>query len=326
MPDPATIGAFSAYAARLSLHGDFSPDGCTDEYTVYVADPDERLDLSDVSGLPDLGAEHPLDEDLTVAEFRIREHRPGELLRVVEVVYTRGEEETEGGSGSQTSVGKLTALDYPIYTQSGDLVTDQVNGGKVLNSAGDVYDSVPQFETLFTGVHFTRRVSSFPSAAIMLSGTVNSADISIYGVSFAKRTARCRVTARYTFDGSTRPWEMDVTVEPRHNFADSGAQYRYTNGTAAMNTDYSSVAGRGYDLGWDIAILDCGFEYLDSSSGSMVPFTVMVGGQTTTPQLPQKLTAQGGDGRSYGNESYLVVRTALGASWDALKAKSSAPS
>lgn len=326
MPDPATIGAFTAYAARLSLHGDFSPDGVTDEYTVYVDDPDERLDLSDVSGLPDLGDEHPLDSDLTVSEFRVREHAPGELFRIVEVVYSTGEEESEGSGSSATSIGKLTALDYPIYTQTGDLVTDQVNGGKVLNSAGDVYDSVPQFETLFTGVHFTRRVSSFPSAAIALSGTVNSADVSIYGVSFAKRTARCRVTARYNFDGSSRPWEMDVTIEPRHNYADSGAQYRYTNGAATMDTDYSSVQGRGYDLGWDLAILDCGFQYVDAVAGK-VRFTVTAdNGEQSAPQLPQLLTASGEDGRAYGTPSYLVVRTAAGANWDALKTKTNAPS
>lgn len=325
MPDPATIGAFAAYAARLSLHGDFSPDGCTDEYTVYVADPDERLDLSDVSGLPDLGDEHPLDSDLTVSEFRVREHNPGELFRIVEVVYTRGEEETEGGSGSQTSVGRLTALDYPIYTQTGDLVTDQVDGGKVLNSAGDVFDSVPQFETLFTGVHFTRRVSAFPSAAIALSGTVNSAAVTIYGVTFAQRTARCRVTARYNFDGSSRPWEMDVTIEPRHNYVASGQQYRTSAGAADM-TAYASVQGRGYDIGWDLAILDCGFQYVDAVQGK-VRFTVTAdNGEQSAPQLPQLLTASGEDGRAYGSESYLLVRTAAGANWDALKAKTNAPS
>lgn len=325
MPDPATIGAFTAYAARLSLHGDFSPDGVTDEYTVYVDDPDERLDLDDVTGLPDLGDAHPLDDNLTVSEFRVREHAPGELFRVVEVVYSTGEEESEGSGSSATSIGKLTALDYPIYTQTGDLVTDQVDGGKVLNSAGDVFDSVPQFETLFTGVHFTRRVSAFPSAAIALSGTVNSAAVTIYGVTFAQRTARCRVTARYNFDGSSRPWEMDVTIEPRHNYVESGQQYRTSAGAADM-TAYASVAGRGYDIGWDLAILDCGFQYIDAVAGK-VRFMVQdeTGGEGP-PQLPQLLTAAGEDGRAYGSESYLLVRTAAGENWDALKAKTNAPS
>lgn len=325
MPDPATIGAFTAYAARLSLHGDFSPDGVTDEYTVYVDDPDERLDLADVSGLPDLGDAHPLDDNLTVSEFRVREHQPGELFRIVEVAYTTGTEETEGSGSGATSIGRLTALDYPIYTQSGDLITDQLTGGKVLNSAGDVFDSVPQFETLFTGVHFTRRVSSFPSDALALSGTLNGADVEIYGVKFGKRTARCRVTARYNFDGSSRPWEMDVTIEPRHNFADSSAQFRYTHGAADMSSDYGLVPGRGYDLGWDLAILDCGFQYIDAVAGK-VRFTVVGdNGVESAPQLPQLLKSNGEDGRAYGTPSYLVVRTAIGAVWDDLKAKTTAP-
>lgn len=325
MPDPATIGAFTAYAARLSLHGDFSPDGVTDEYTVYVEDPDERLDLDDVTGLPELGDAHPLDDNLTVSEFRVREHAPGELFRVVEVVYSTGEEESEGSGSGATSIGKLTALDYPIYTQTGDLVTDQVDGGKVLNSAGDVFDSVPQFETLFTGVHFTRRVSAFPSAAIALSGTVNSAAVTIYGVTFAQRTARCRVTARYNFDGSSRPWEMDVTIEPRHNYVESGQQYRTSAGAADM-TAYASVAGRGYDIGWDLAILDCGFQYIDAVAGKVRFMVQDENGGEGPPQLPQLLTAAGEDGRAYGSESYLLVRTAVGANWDALKAKTNAPS
>ena len=314
MPNPTTIGAFTANTARLSLQGDFSPNGVTDQYTVYVENSAARLDLADVTGLPEIGAKHPLDNDLTVSELRVREHQPGELLRVVEAVYTRGMEESEGSGSQSTSIGKLVALDYPVYTQTGDLVQDQVAPSPVLNSAGDVFDSVPQFETLFTGVHFTRRVADFPSAALALSGSVNSAQVKIYGLTFEPRTARARVTARYTFDGSKRPWELDVTIEPRHNFVDTNQQYRgatigsYTNG----------------DIGWDVAILDCGFQYLHQ--GEKIRFTVLAeNGTESAPQLPQRLKADGDDGRAYSNESYLIVRTAPGQSWAALKADRDAP-
>jgi hypothetical protein len=314
-PTPATIGAFTAGVARLSAHGDFSGDGATDVYTVYLDDPDDRLDLTNVTGLPAIGAAHPLDASLVVSDYQVAEHRPGELFREVRVVYARGEEEDEGG----TSIGKLTALDYPSYTQSGDLVTDQVGGAPVLNSADDVFDSVPQFETLLTGVHFTRRVASFPSAAIALSGTVNSAAEAVYGITFQPRTARVRVTARYTFDGSSRPWEMDVTVEPRRNLVDSSAQYL----PADIITSMGYV---NYDIGWDLAILECGFQYIDAQTSQKVRFMVQdENGNESAPSLPQKLTATGGDGRAYGTACFLVVRTAPGASWTALKAKATAP-
>ena len=321
MPDPArSIGSFVEFHAQLTAHGEFTADGVTDTYTVYVHDPATRLALDDVQGLPEVGDAHPLDDDLTVTGYRVAEHRPGELLREIQVVYERGKEESEGGGGGEppTEIGILTALDYPSYTQSGDLVTDQESPTPVLNSAGDVFDSVPQYESLLTGVHFVRRMKDFPSAALALSGTLNSAQVKIYGVTFTPRTARVRVTARYTFDGSKRPWEMDVTVEPRRNVIDANQQYRPTGVLAAMGY----VGG---NIGWDIAIFDCGFQYKDVSTGEMVPFTMMVGGQMTTPQLPQKLTAEGGDGRGYSNDSYLIVRTAKGAAWTALKADTIAP-
>lgn len=329
MPDstPASLGYWNAGAARLSERGEVSPTGATDVYTVYWPDTAGAFSLDNVtSGLPAEGDEHPANADLTVAEFRIAEHEPGVAWRRVSVIYTRGEEEEESGSGGTSSIGKLVALDYPIYTQSGDLIADQVSGAPVLNSAGDVFDSVPSIEALYTGVHWTRRLSSWDKVKdqLALSGTVNSAAVTIYGVAFRKRTARLRITARNTFDGSSRPWELDVTVEPRHTFVDSGVQYRPDSTMAA----YDSVAGRGYDIGWDVAILDCGFQFLDTSATppAKVRFTVKdEAGNESAPQLPQLLTATGEDGRAYGSQSFLVVRTAAGDPWTALKFKTAAP-
>ena len=328
MPDtPATLGYWTAGVARLTERGEVSATGATDTYTVYWPDTAAAFGLDDVtSGLPAEGAEHPSNEELTVAEFRIADHEPGVVWRRISVVYTRGEEEEEGGSGSTSSIGKLTALDYPIYTQSGDLVCDQVSGAPVLNSAGDVYDSVPTIENLYTGVHWTRRLSSWSDVEPQLaySGTVNAAAVTVYGLTFQPRTARLRITARNTFDGSSRPWELDVTLEPRHCFVETGAQYRPDSTMAA----YTSVAGRGYDIGWDLALIDCGYQYLNTSTTppTKVRFTVKdEAGNESAPQLPQRLKANGEDGRAYGAPSYLVVRIALGSDWASLKYKTAAP-
>ena len=330
MSTPATLGYWTAGVARLSERGEVAPTGATDTYTVYWPTTDDAahpFSLSDVtSGLPDEGDAHPANADLTVAEFRIQDHEPGVQWRRISVVYTRGDEESESGSGGSSSIGKLTALDYPVYTQSGDLVCDQASGAPVLNSAGDVFDSVPTVEALYTGVHWTRRLSSWSAVSpqLALSGTVNSAAVTIYGVSFAKRTARLRITARNTFDGSSRPWELDGTVEPRHTFVASGHQYRPDSTMAA----YDSVVGRGYDIGWDVAILDCGFQYIDPATTppQKIRFTVVdEAGNESAPQLPQLLTATGEDGRAYGSQSFLVVKTCAGDAWSALKFKPAAP-
>jgi len=331
MPDtpatPATIGYWTAGVARLSERGEVSASGATDTYTVYWPNTAADFGLSDVvSGLPDEGDEHPSNSDLTVAEFKIAEHEPGVVWRRILVVYTRGDEESEGGGSGSESVGKLVALDYPVYTQSGDLVADQVSGAPVLNSAGDVFDSVPTVETLYTGVHWTRRLSSWAkvSPQLALDGTVNAATVTIYGVAFRKRTARLRITARNTFDGSSRPWELDVTVEPRHTFVDSSCDFRPDSTMAS----YNAVAGLGYDVGWDVPLLDCGYQYLDTSSPPQkFRFTVTDdAGQTSAPQLPQLLT---NDGRNNQDGSYpksiLIVRTCAGNTWTALKFKTAAP-
>lgn len=325
MSDPATIGYWTAGVARLSERGEVSPSGATDTYTVYWPDTAGAFSLDDVtSGLPAEGDEHPANADLTVAEFRIAEHEPGVVWRRIQVVYTRGEEEEEGGSGGSESIGKLTALDYPIYTQSGDLVADQVSGAPVLNSAGDVFDSVPTVETLYTGVHFTRRLSSWAKVQpqLALNGTVNSAAVTVYGVAFRKRTARLRITARNTLDGSSRPWELDVTIEPRHAYVDASCAFRPDSTMAA----YDAVAGRGYDLGWDVAILDCGYQYLDGGGAKVRFTTVDANGAETAPQLPQLLKADGGSNQDGGYpQSFLVVRTCAGDAWTALKFKTAAP-
>ena len=328
MPSSNSIGYWTAGAARLSERGEVSPTGATDVYTVYWPDTAGAFSLDDVTGgLPAEGDEHPANADLTVAEFRIAEHEPGVAWRRVSVIYTRGEEEEESGSGGTSSIGKLVALDYPIYTQSGDLVCDQASGAPVLNSAGDMFDSVPSIESLFFGVHWTRRLSTWDKVKdqLALAGTVNSAAVTIYGVAFRKRTARLRITARNTLDGSSRPWELDVTVEPRHTFVDSSCAFRPDSTMAA----YDAVAGRGYDIGWDVAIVDAGYQYLDTSTtpATKIRFTVSDdAGNRSAPQVPQLLTAEG---RSNQDEQYpksiLVVRTAAGDPWTNLKFKTAAP-
>lgn len=296
----------------------------TDTWTIYMSNPSARLDVSTPAalGLPVLGSPHPLSEDLELVEYRVKEHEPGQLFREVECVYESGGENESEGEGSQAvEVGRLTALDWPAYTATGDLVSDQVTGAEVLNSAGDVFDSVPQYEETWIGVHFVRRVRNWPSGIIALAGTVNSARVTIYGVTFEPRTARLRVGCRYLFDGSKRPYELDITVEPRHMVVDTNTSELRPVG---IENNYS-MDGTKIDVGWDVALLDCGFQYLDSG-GNPVRFTVEdETGNRSAPQLPQLLDADGHDGRDASHKSFFVVQTAIGNDWQKLKAKERAP-
>ena len=315
-PTPATIGYWTAGTARLAKHGeakfgdDQKPVSCSDVYKVYVTDTTARLALSSVSGLPAVGSAHATYTNLVLSGYRVTDHEPGEKFREIVCDYEDGVTESTGGQTPE-EIGRVTALDYPAYTATGDLVSDQISGDTVLNSAGDLFDSVPQFEQIWTGVHFVRRVSAFPSAILALAGTVNSVSVTCYGVTFGKRTARLRVGCRYLFDGSKRPYELDITLEPRHTIIDP------TNIRQAVSADYEAVGGN-IDIGWDIALVDCGFLYLDG--GRKVRFTVIdENGGESAPQLPQPLTKDGGDGRSASHKSLLIVRTATGDTWATLQ-------
>lgn len=335
MPPP-NIGPWNSLVARLTRHGDVrcddegTPQAVEDTYTVYLPTPSTRLDLSTVQGLPQTTppGKHPVFSNLSLVGYRVAEHEPGQLFREIICEYEAdGDDESSGGDEPQ-EIGKLVALDYPSYTATFDLATDQLTGAPVINAAGDVFDSVPQIETVWTGVHFTRRVKSHPAAALALSGSVNSASVTVYGLTFAPRTARVRVTSRFAFDGSRRPYELDVTIEPRHAYVDSSAALLPTGVEQAMG--YATVAGRGYDIGWDVALLECGFQYLNiaAGSGEKVRFTTVGDdGSETAPQLPQLLKSDG-DSNQAGTYPpvYLIVRTAAGNSWDALNLVASAPS
>lgn len=333
MPDTTpTLAHWTALSARLSRHGEirYGDDGnaesTSDEYTVWVPATAARVVLADVAGLPAIGAKHPAEQSLVLSALRFAEHEVGQQFRTIVAEYSIPGV-TESTSGEEPEeIGVLVALDYPSYTQQGDLVCDQLSGLPVRNSAGDVFDSVPQVESVWTGVHFVRRVKTFPAGILALAGTVNSGSVTCYGVTFTPRTARLKIGCRYAFDDSARPWELDITLEPRHTFTDSGADYVPADVLTEMG--YGSVSGRGYDIGWDVALLECGFQYWDNSTNPPEKYRFTIEGDDgtqTAPQLPQLLKSNGEDGRDYP-PAILVVRTATGSDWAALALESGPPS
>ena len=324
---PTTFGYWEDQTARLAAAGEVrfssegTPQSVSDVWRFWLASKDAsnaQISFSDIHDLPQPGDAHPEYPDLQVVGYRLADYEPGRNFRDVTVEYEYpGEADDEGSGSSVVEIGKITALDYPLYTQSGDLVANVETGAPVLNAAGDVFDSVPQVEEIFTGVHFVRRMKKSPRELLALSGTVNSAQVKAFGITFPARTARLRLVARYTFDGSRRPWELDVTIEPRHNFVDSTCAFL----PAGAETGRPSETGRGYDFGWDVALLECGYQYRDATTGQKLRFTVVGDDNTqTAPQLPQLLKS---DGDSNQNGTYpkaiLIVKTAKGADWTDLK-------
>lgn len=313
--DDKKIGAFTPLVARLARHGAVkctargTPESTTDTYQIFVPDTDARIVPADVSGLPKPGDAHPLHPRLQLQSLTVREHAPGETVREIEAEYVRG------GATSQTptpseKIGIITAFDYTAETLTQDLVHDAITGAPVLNSAGDVFDSVPSVERVLTGIHIARLEAEAPLSALAMSGAVNAAAITIGGVTFAPRTARLRVTARNRLDGSAYPWEVDYTITPRTNKVPGG-----TYVPAGVEEGYTD-----YDFGWDVVLYECGYRYIDAD-GKLVGFTVEgADGETRAPDMPQPLTNDGRDnsGGGYG-DVYLVVRAYPGADFASLQ-------
>lgn len=335
LPFPARrLGAFVYGTARLSSYGSPShtPSGAvssvTDEYAVLVpagvAVTPEQLD-----GLPAPGSPHPVWGDrVQLVALRVRDQEPGSRVRTVEAVYERvGTVVAPVDPGHPVPPEQrpmLLALDYPCREISADLIADALTGDPVLNSAGDPFERVPARRILLPGVHWTWSANSRPAADLALSGTVNSAAITIYGLAIGARCGMLRVTSRYEPDAADRPWVTDYTVElattPVHGdwYAPAGADARY-----------GAAPGGGIDAGWDAALLEVGYVYLSSSGGETLRVRATETderGHTVAPSSPVLLTSSGGrESGTAPRGGYLLVASAPGADWSALGAPSDVP-
>lgn len=332
-PFPARrLGAFVYGTARLSERGvpTYSPSGAvsgvTDLWTAVV--PADRVVTPDeLSGLPAIGSAHPVwGSGVELYALRVRDQEPGSRLRIVEAVYEQAGTLVDDPDPEHPTPPeerpKLVALDYPCRETSADLVADAITGDPVLNTAGDPFERVPARRILLPGVHWTWSWPAFPEAHLALSGTVNSAAIAIYGLAVGARRGLLRVTVRYEPDAASRPWVADYVVEVASTpvlgdwYAPSGAPSRY---------DAPAQQGGAIDVGWDAALLEVGYVYLDN--GVRVRATELdEQGRAVAPSSPILLTSAGGRETGTGvGGGYLLVASVPGADWSALGAPEDAP-
>lgn len=178
-------------------------------------------------GVPAIGSVHPVYNYLKVLNYDVKEGA-GSAKKTITVTVNYGIEETEsGGSGTEEDPSFDIAVEswgWDSGTATKELTEDYSNPPKkVVNSAGDPFDRVPQVEgyaPTFTKVFKSEeRMAGFQA----LSCRVNSAAVTIGGMECAARTLLIGVAEeaiigdvrwhyRYTVQLKYRPETWDVTL------------------------------------------------------------------------------------------------------------------
>lgn len=241
-------------------------------YLVVLTDNNLAANGEAVSftGLPTIGSAHPSHAGLYVQNYEVEEGKDHEK-KVLYVTVNYGPRLVETyGSGQDAQSVQVEQWGWTGGEDERELVT-AADGTAVLNSAGDIFDTVPNVKhpaPVFTKVmKFKARQAGWSAHRCK----VNSSTVTIGGESFPAATLLCMVgEARVVGDGE---WKYRYTVELR------------------FRTNKVKLAGAGTatEIGWDVALADAGMREL-SADGTLKLIRV-VDAETgnpcnvTTPEL-----------------------------------------
>ncbi len=298
-----TIGAFTEYVARLSELGelvndaDGNPESVSDTYTVLVP-VGIRPTLANVTGLPSMSAAHASGSNLhpTGVRFACESKMHGVWKAVVD--YARADVVDPGEEEEADT--RITARSWDTVEAAQDLITDAETGVPVLNAAGDPFDSVPQVPRCSPKVGLTMKTSRAPATFVNLSGTVNSAAITVLGQTFPAYCARLKVSVIDTMATTGFRYEVNIEIEGRVN--------QVKIGEAVVN------------VGWREAFIECGYQFLkDGKRYKFTEKTKNTAGEEEEKEVssPQLLTATGDDGRGAA-PVVKIVNAHRSASWAVL--------
>ncbi len=277
----ALIGAFTVGTARHIRRGSVQTDregaaiSCTEIYGVMheagtMATPDNT------PGLPSAGDAHTGAglTHLLAGPMQFDNLEPTGVVWEIRIEYVRAEASESGEWGSS----RVVARDWGTVSYAEDLIADYDTGEAVINAAGDPYDSVPQVDRSAPSVHFRRLESSHPATAIAYSGSVNSAEVTVMGLTFPAYTARIRISARDLLNDASLRYELDYTIERRNTW---------------IYEDEAAV-----NIGYDVAVVEQGYYYLDGE-GERQRFmeSEEETGEPRPSAQPCLLDADGGDNR-----------------------------
>ena len=299
MADTNKIGAFTIGKAELSKMGDgVYQDGSlrsiTDTWAVVMANGTTQATPKNVTGLPALDAPLARNDKLKCAGYTFKQRAQKSRVWDIEVEYNQSESSTSISGGNEA---KITELTWSTPTHQVDLTTDQVTKKPVTNSAGDGFDSVPQTDVPDIQLNLTRKEKKLNFDALKVSGTINDKAVRICGFDFPKHTALINITVEDTLDTEAKyRYSVKYQVTFRRNYVDCDFVEE------SMKPD-----GTDGNLGWDIAVADCGFNVLGDDDELVKIVIENEDGEKTEPSLPLFLDGAGHRLPDGGNPKFYRV-------------------
>jgi hypothetical protein len=313
----ATHGAYTIGAARLSRASGLVFDkggnasGLTSVYTLMLAAGTLPVLTGGgaVTGLPAVNSAHPTHADLRAQGYNfdcLTDNKKGYDIWEVSVPWAVTLADQTGEFGTS----RITAASWGTHEWEQELVYDEVDDAPFVTASGGAYDSAPMIQREGRVVSFTRLQTQAPATLVALSGSLNSESVTCLGCTFAARTARVRVSARDTLATSGLRYEVTVEIRERNNVCTYG------------------LVPVADDIGWDIAVLEADYYYLDTIlTANRMRFMELEEEEPGEPSdppkyrpsaAPQLLTFTGLDNRG-GEPAYRRWHTAPGASWTTLR-------
>ena len=201
--------------------------------------------------IPSIGTEHPARPGYYVARYDVKQ--PTGIAKAsldVDVVYSPRSYVTEGGGGGEPGTEcNIEQWGWDDGTAERELV-QAVDGTQVLNSAKDPFDSVPTVSTPSPTFTKVVRFGERKSGWFGYNCKVNSASMTIGGVTFPARTLLCSICESIDPQAEKWPYRYQVRLRYRSNLA--------TIGTSTAE-----------ECGWDAVVTDAGMREIDSTTGKL---------------------------------------------------------
>lgn len=288
----SSTGNFTHGVARLVSIGDveYNASGDVMEYTatynVVVADASTIVTLSDISGLPAKRETSPAFPTLWVSSYNVSRKGVGSRVWVVDVSYVLKPIFSGEAPGGDSDV-EIESVNWGYVESQEDAVFDAKSKLPILNSAGDPFDSVPQKIVCSPQVTIVRNEAASPAPLIWHTGKINSSEVTIAGVTFSEHSAMIRITAEDTLESSLRyRVTYEIVGKSKVAFVES------MSAGAGPQATFEET-----DVGWNMPMLQCGYQYIDDSGKKVKFATVDESGELKEVSQPQLLTSAGGDGR-----------------------------
>ena len=234
-------------------------------------------EVATVLGLPTLKSAHAAGSPLICTGYSFEEGTEG-AKKVLYIDVSFSTDSTDAGDANRAPRGQaVEAFGWKSGTVSRDLVRDAGTGKTVVNSAGLPFDSVPQIDIpapTFTKVLKTADRQSWASHL----GKINAGAVSVGGISCGIHCLRC------------------VQLDEERLWNDEfGFKYRYTVGLQLMTNSVVIEGGSSAtDIGWDVAVVDCGTMELDENDvPKMISVPSVETGRETFVSSPVLLDGEG---------------------------------